>query len=988
MKTKLLSIVFCFALAVQTFGQVRSLNKTTVENISTYIWWNNFPYLTNLMHADAAAQVAAAISEIATNTGSTNGVTGAQLTAAIAVASNNLTAVSVKNTNGNSTNTTLYDPRFAGIGNVGDVWTITNATTKQGTWRSVTVTGVTNSAQGYVTVNVIGDSLAYGYGGIGTNIESVIETNLNVVTTNLGIGGQTIRQTAVRLGVYPVSVTVSNSVIPAAGSTCLLNFGSTYCPANAAGGFFIWGSIAGVYGYLSYTSDGMNAWFVPLTNATPVTVTGSTNWLSDSSMSLGDLNVFWVGRNDIGADVTSIRSNFLWIDALTGTNSIYMSIMPWAVETNGTTGWQWRTNMNTWLSQTFSNRFVDPLPALQAAATTNAQDVLDVQGDITPTSLRFDNGHLNGNGYLIAGRLAATAASQLLISHPYTMTRAGNSIYLTRSLDLKGVRTTRLLTSNLTVTGQVKLPANYIAPAATNAAYATNSGTASNATVATLLVNGSNSITIAGDGFSWQVRGHLMTYPDNTFDFGNDTYRARNGFFRGYVIADHFYGTVNSATAANTAAGLSVSNSTISRAGNGNFDVNTNLISTTGRNLGQPEYKWGTLYVTNVNAGILSGSGLIVSRSSAPSLAEIGGTGIACEWYSTGVPPIFYVTYYDANSNEVTKGWTTNTWMDITNYVNADHISLSNYSVALWNDTTSRIILTNNAIIAQMNTSTQSVYAACVSYINSQTDSGSASIPENLSTLTNYFVTTDSNVTFYMGTNPNSTVTVYTNGSVVLGTNVICISPNGKIGLGVASPTYSLQSDSDIYTGHGNISTAYGNISTTGGHIDSTWMRANYFSATNAVYAKNIIVTNGVQFLSLSNTPGVLSVDSSGNVSAGPQTNGFYSTRGNGTAPTQVTETPVQDGGVYQVTYVNTNSQSQQVWWSGMCALIIVNPGANGLPQYVNVTSLVTTNYNFNYIATNSVSFHCILQQNESVQVWYPTWNTTIYKDSFFVKDL
>jgi len=942
MKKILLSILVCL-VAVPTFSQIKVLNDNSVGNIAYGVLSTNWSMLTNLMHADAAAQVAAAISGIATNTDSTNGVTGAQLTAAIAASTNQMHADAASQ--------------------LGTALSYTNAsvttTNVQGALNTVysALPGKLDSVTQNPVISCWGDSTTYGSGAT-HGYPYYLQLLSGVPTINNGLGGATSTQILTTFQAHP------------------------------------------------------------------------EQW--------GNLTIGWSGRNNFSSPTQVLSDVSAEVQSINHTNYLICSVINWPTETNTTEGYALITNLNAQLQSLYPNNFLDVRKwlistnaLLIAGVTPTTDDYRCIAQDDIPSSFVItNNGHLNDFGNLAvayciysnwfpraqAVKLAAkvsqsavvsnattavtaTTASQL-VNGSSTLTKAGDGTWQS-SVSMFAYPDNTCDLGNTTYRWRNGFFRGYVIADHVYASALSGDGsavTSVSASSSKQLLDGTLWIGKSGDGVSWQVAGHLMSYPDNTFDCGNTTYRWRNGFFRGYVIADHFYGTVDTATAANTAAGLSVSNSAISRAVNGNFDVNTNLISTTGKNLGQPEYKWGTIFASNVNSQMLTGGCLIVSRASSPSLAELGGTNIVGEWYSQTTPPIFYATYYDYNSNEVTKGWTTNTWGDITNYVasatNTAVQTAKTYSDGNYQGSTNVAYsfvqsATNLLINSTIPAATNGVYQSSKAYTDAQVAGVSGgSVSTNISNLTNYFVTTGSNVTFYIGTHPNSTVTVYTNGSVVLGTNVICISPNGKIGLGVASPTYSLQSDSDIYTGHGNISTAYGNISTTGGHIDSTWMRANYFSATNAVYAKNIIVTNGVQFLSLSNTPGVLSVDSSGNVSAGPQTNGFYSTRGNGTAPTQVTETPVQDGGVYQVTYVNTNSQSQQVWWSGMCALIIVNPGANGLPQYVNVTSLVTTNYNFNYIATNSVSFHCILQQNESVQVWYPTWNTTIYKDSFFVKDL
>jgi len=292
-------------------------------------------------------------------------------------------------------------------------------------------------------ISCVGDSLTYGWGGFGTNYTYELKKQLGVDVTMLGIGGQTSSQIAVRMGIYPTSVTISNNTIPTAGSSCLLYFNPSFLPAGAINNIFVWGSVAGVYGHLTFTTDGTNSFFMPLSNATPVTVSGSTNWVSDVSKSLGDINVIWAGRNDIGSPEV-VKSNITAIAAIAGTNTLYLSVLPWVGEANGTYAWKCRTNINGWLSITFSNRYVDVLSVLQANASTNDQDIIDVENDITPTSLRYDAGHLNGAGYTLVGQAVAEKIREVF-PPKLQIAVLGNTFKLTTDKIYSGYR---LLKSN------------------------------------------------------------------------------------------------------------------------------------------------------------------------------------------------------------------------------------------------------------------------------------------------------------------------------------------------------------------------------------------------------------------------------------------------------------------------------------------------------------------------------------------------------------
>lgn len=139
-----------------------------------------------------------------------------------------------------------------------------------------------------------------------------------------------------------------------------------------------------VHGFGSRTSTEILAQFL----AAPPTERGEVTWL-------------WVGRNNYRDPETVIADIAQMVAALGHDRYLVGSIINgnYAVERAGTPGYAELMALNARLKAIYGSRFVDLRASLIAAAGPG--DAEDVQADIVPRSLRYDNIHLNDAGYRI-----------------------------------------------------------------------------------------------------------------------------------------------------------------------------------------------------------------------------------------------------------------------------------------------------------------------------------------------------------------------------------------------------------------------------------------------------------------------------------------------------------------------------------------------------------------------------------------------------------
>lgn len=261
-----------------------------------------------------------------------------------------------------------------------------------------------------------GDSLTAGTGSGGHGIDSVVARALRVDTVNCGIGGQTSRQIAARLGGAPARLTVERNRIPATGVVAATAI-DVRLLSTRAGPEPRWltGSLAGVAGALEKDQHDRYL-FSRSRPGAEVICPPSTPFRPDRGVAArAGIHVLWLGRNnfdradqvlrDVAACVALVRSldaRFLVLGVPTGDG-----------ETRESQAHADVTSLNDALAATYRSKYLDVrrhlidhgLAAARVAPT--AQDALDLAGDTVPSSLRSDPTHLHARGYRIVGHLVA-----------------------------------------------------------------------------------------------------------------------------------------------------------------------------------------------------------------------------------------------------------------------------------------------------------------------------------------------------------------------------------------------------------------------------------------------------------------------------------------------------------------------------------------------------------------------------------------------------
>ena len=128
----------------------------------------------------------------------------------------------------------------------------------------------------------------------------------------------------------------------------------------------------------------------------------------------GDFTIIWAGRNNVytapavvQADIATMvskltTSNYLVLSVLNGNYGGYDSV--------GGAGYNLITGLNADLAATYGSKYIDIRRILVDSYNPSLpQDVSDFARDITPTSLRADNIHLNTAGYGIVASTVNTA---------------------------------------------------------------------------------------------------------------------------------------------------------------------------------------------------------------------------------------------------------------------------------------------------------------------------------------------------------------------------------------------------------------------------------------------------------------------------------------------------------------------------------------------------------------------------------------------------
>ncbi|MGO3763469.1 hypothetical protein [Glutamicibacter arilaitensis] len=291
-----------------------------------------------------------------------------------------------------------------------------------------------NDALGYTKtrsdrITTIGDSLTYGYfgGTPGPTADawpSKLQTLLGapVTLTNLGISGYTVDEEAIRVGAFPVPLTVAGGSIPASGSVDVTT--SAVIGWVPAGTRSYVGSLAGIPGTLTRTSASNTVFSFTRTSAgTATTVPAGTLFVSDFAGHADEILFILLGRNDVsngvmGAHGSVVEHVVAGIKRIVGWHArdlkkvVVMSVTNTQSETSGTGGHATVLEINSQLATIYGPRFIDIRSLLVNDAiyalgiTPTTEDLAAMAADAIPSSIMDDNTHWSKDAHTFVAEIA------------------------------------------------------------------------------------------------------------------------------------------------------------------------------------------------------------------------------------------------------------------------------------------------------------------------------------------------------------------------------------------------------------------------------------------------------------------------------------------------------------------------------------------------------------------------------------------------------
>ncbi|MFA5941898.1 MAG: hypothetical protein WC809_21315 [Sinimarinibacterium sp.] len=255
-----------------------------------------------------------------------------------------------------------------------------------------------------------GDSWTSGVGAIdGESFPDQLQSLTGRTVYNGGVSGQTSDQIAARQGGAPALLTLPGNMIPGSGPVTIQNQ-STF-PVSAEGPGPITGTLGGVHGMLSFNG---NLVFERDDSGAPVAVPAQSPFDPDTYGSQSEINVFWLGGNNF-YDPAAVKSDIAKSVAFLFSNKyIVLGLLNAGSEPIGSDSYALITQLNADLAGGYPNNFINIRKILvDSYDSSQPQDVIDHRNDVTPSSLRNDDVHLNEAGYaIIAQQVAAFIRSE------------------------------------------------------------------------------------------------------------------------------------------------------------------------------------------------------------------------------------------------------------------------------------------------------------------------------------------------------------------------------------------------------------------------------------------------------------------------------------------------------------------------------------------------------------------------------------------------
>ena len=290
------------------------------------------------------------------------------------------------------------------------------------------------------TINAWGDNLTAGVGAVSgqSDYPTQLGALLSRATANFGIAGQKSTQIAMREGGVASTLTIDGNSLAAGGTpvqvddingVAIVGMATAEEPdfrllstvsTNAA--ISETGTVGGFHGTLIRSGAGGTAGsttelytFTQDADAVSQTLPGPAAFVPDTGQTLDQVAVFWMGNNNFSDSAQVLKDIAAAVAYLGNQKFLVLGILNSSSEAKGTTAYNQIVQLNTQLKQVYGAQFIDIRTTLVAAFNpTDAQDTLDHQNDVPPTSLRSNSIDLNAKGY---GVVAETVAQVITANH-------------------------------------------------------------------------------------------------------------------------------------------------------------------------------------------------------------------------------------------------------------------------------------------------------------------------------------------------------------------------------------------------------------------------------------------------------------------------------------------------------------------------------------------------------------------------------------------
>lgn len=277
------------------------------------------------------------------------------------------------------------------------------------------------------TIRWDGDSLTAGAGGNGTSAVSVFSALAGRTVLNYGGGGETSADIGGRDGANPLLAKFDGNTIPASGAVLfdiIRSDGKADTKTLSRQGSIGLNpvTVGGVVGSVSFDTTANRFKFTRTTAGTAVTLLRPAALLPNATAGRRtDSLILQLGRNNL-TDTDRIMED---TDAIIANaqaayvHYLVVGVLNGAGEGTGTQAHTAILALEARQRNRYGRRFVNLRRHLidyglaEAGITPTTQDLADIAADIVPTSLRFDNIHLNAAGYTVDGRFVHERAREI-----------------------------------------------------------------------------------------------------------------------------------------------------------------------------------------------------------------------------------------------------------------------------------------------------------------------------------------------------------------------------------------------------------------------------------------------------------------------------------------------------------------------------------------------------------------------------------------------